>query len=367
MSRQSKGPRLYLRKAKRDESGNVTENARWIIRDGSRTVGTGCGPSEIRDAEKKLQAYIAAKHAPERKQRCLDEIRIADVLSIYADDVVPGLARPGIIIGQCERLNAFFGDKTLAHVTGSLCRAYAESRAGQGHSKKGTGGGARRDLQTLAAAINHHHREGLHRETVRVVLPPRGEARKRWLSRGEVRRLWKAAKERGADHVARFVLFGAFTGSRPGALLSAYWDDRKGAGWVDLEHGVFHSHASGERVTAKRQPPVPLYAPLRRLMRLWAARDGFKGPVIRFEGKPVLNVKTAMQKAVQAAGLTGSVTGYTLRHTAGSWLVQRGVSTRKAAEILGTSDAIIERHYGHFAQDHLREAVASLGNKQSVR
>jgi hypothetical protein len=48
-----------------------------------------------------------------------------------------------------------------------------------------TGTGARRDLEDLRAAINHHAREGLHRGLVRVALPAKGPGRDRWLSRSE--------------------------------------------------------------------------------------------------------------------------------------------------------------------------------------
>ena len=53
------------------------------------------------------------------------------------------------------------------------CRDYVRRR--------GTSAGARRDLEDLRAAIEHHAKEGLHRGLVRVTLPPKGPARDRWL------------------------------------------------------------------------------------------------------------------------------------------------------------------------------------------
>ena len=73
----------------------------------------------------------------------------------------------------------------------------------------------------------------------------------------------------------------------------------------------------------------------------------------------------ALRRAVRLAGLDESVTGYTLRHTTASWLLQGGVSTAKTAAILGTSEAMIERHYGHLAPDHLRDEVAMIGRRVS--
>ena len=72
---------------------------------------------------------------------------------------------------------------------GASCRAYAAWRVGKGQGNKGTSGGARRDLQDLAAAINHHAKEGLRRGLVRVALAAKGKARQRWLTRDEAARL----------------------------------------------------------------------------------------------------------------------------------------------------------------------------------
>jgi integrase len=95
---------------------------------------------------------------------------------------------------------------------------------------------APRDLEDLRAAINHHAKEGYHRANVRVVLPERGRARQRWLTRGEAARLlwvcWRtremqAGKETAKyplRHLCRFLLLGLYTGSRPGAVLLASWE-----------------------------------------------------------------------------------------------------------------------------------------------
>ena len=85
MPRRSKGARLQLKAARRDEGGNITHRATWIIRDNGRDVSTGCAADEIAAAEEKLRDYIAAKYTPKRRVRHIDDIPIADVLSIYLD------------------------------------------------------------------------------------------------------------------------------------------------------------------------------------------------------------------------------------------------------------------------------------------
>lgn len=91
----------------------------------------------------------------------IEQIDVADVLSIYDDDRGSRQANQALFESRLQRLNEFWGNKRLADVTGKTCRAYM--------AHCGSVGGARRDLEDLRAAINHHAKEGYHRGTVRVV------------------------------------------------------------------------------------------------------------------------------------------------------------------------------------------------------
>jgi len=300
MPRPRKGARLWLRPASRDASGKIIENARWLIKDGGRQIGTECGANAREEAEKRLADYIASKYAPERRQRALSEIRISDVIGIYLADVAPGLANPAKAGERAERLLEFWGLKTLDEITGAGCREYEVWRDGKGRTNKGTGGGARRDLQDLSAAIGHHLKEGLHREVVRVVLPERGEARQRWLTRSEFARiLWVCWRTREIQngrktdkwplrHLCRFLILALYTGSRPGAVFDASWDRAPGRSWVDVDQGVFHRHRQGARATNKQQPTVRLAPGLSDHLRRWRRLDAAKQPtqphVVTFGG-----------------------------------------------------------------------------------
>ena len=375
MPRPRKGARLWLRPAVRDAAGRVRKPARFVILDGGRQISTGVGDGARDDAEKRLAAYIAAKYAPERRERELSQIRIADVIAIYLADVAPGQARPEKAGERAARLLKFFGAKRLDEITGALCRDYAAQRVGAGKANKGKGGGAKRDLEDLRAAIIHHQKEGLHRGIVRVVLPERGEPRKRWMTRDEAARLlwtcWKT-RERQNDqpttkrplrHLCRFLLLAIYTGSRPGAVLSAAWDRGPGRSFVDTERGIFHRLAEGTAATDKRQPPVKLSPRLIAHLERWRRLDGERGYIVRFAGGQVASVKTALKRACALAKLKSGVSAYTCRHTAATWLVAKGLPTRKVADYLGTSEAMIIKHYGHLAPDYQDEAARAIGTK----
>jgi hypothetical protein len=288
MPRPGKGIRLYRRKP-RYLDGKLVHQAVWIIKDGDRHIATGCVASSSetkphREAEQALANYIAQKYQPERRRRDIEDIACADALSIYLTDI----GEPGEqfeIEARIDRLNEFWGGRKLSEVNAQTCAAYVRHR--------GSRGGARRDLETFRAAINHHAKEGFHRGVVRVSLPPKGEARDRWLTRSEAAALiwqcWRYREKqtvhsgmskggavntnrRPLRHVARFILIGLYTGTRAGAIASASPYAEPGRSYVDLERGMFYRKPIGKRATKKRQPPAPIPPRLLAHLRRWKRR-----------------------------------------------------------------------------------------------
>jgi hypothetical protein len=225
MPEAAKGPRLWLRRERRDRSGAVTHKAMWFIRDDGRyQEGTGCCVDDRERAVRLLAEYIARKRLdePPRNSRDPAAVPVADVIARYVRDVAAKRARPKEAGQRAKALLAFFGDKTLADINGDCCRQYATQRA--------TDAAARRELEDLRAAINHHRREGLCSQVVEVVLPPERPARERWLTRSEAARLlhaaWryrevqkgKATDRKSRQHVAKFILVALYTGTRDGRV-----------------------------------------------------------------------------------------------------------------------------------------------------
>jgi integrase len=164
-------------------------------------------------------------------------------------------------------------------------------------------------------------------------------------------------------HVARFILIGLYTGTRAGAIASASPTAEAGRSYVDLERGIFFRKPIGKRATKKRQPPAPIPARLLAHMRRWKDRKLIVSHFVEFNGKPVASVKTGFRSAVRLAGLSGKVTPHTLRHTAATWLMQRGVPIWEAAGFLGMSPEVLEQVYGHQHPDYLQTAAAAIGQK----
>ncbi len=273
---------------------------------------------------------------------------------------MPKQARPAKATSRIDRLIEWWGDMRLSEVNPTTCAAYAKAR-----SK----GGARRDLEDLRSAINHHARRDLHTGFVEVSLPQKGRPRTKYLTRDEVARLlwacWRHTRKqrppRGTRrgelvdsveyhdlrHLARFILMGIYTGSRSTPIMRASFYAASGRAFVDLDAMLYH-RLPEDMVEAenKRSPTSRLGDRIAAHVRRWRDRGIAAQFVVEWQGRPVRSVKTAWKTAVGLAGIDGNPTPHTLRHTCVTWLKQQGMSSFDVAGFVGMSEAMVERVYG---------------------
>src|SRR5260370_24636661 len=184
MSRRSLGARLYLEDEEVDASGKRQRYATWVIRDGVRKKRTGCLEEDREGADKALAAYIAEKYSiPRERNRHPSQILVLDALNLHLAEIVPTVSRPQQAGQRIDSLSDYFdflrtegGAKTatpfyLSDVNGKRCRDYVKWRTAQPRrsakpEKTGnlarpiTESMARRELEDLRSAINHHRNEG---------------------------------------------------------------------------------------------------------------------------------------------------------------------------------------------------------------
>jgi integrase len=381
MARSADPPHLYYRPPYRDpQTGALRKRGVWVIVDGRSLSVTGCGLEDREGAEMAFQEYLADKHEPRRaKDQQVSQVLITDVIAVYLRDKVGDQKRPEKAAQRFTQLLEWWAGKTLDEVNGRSCRDYVAHRCSQpwksarpadtGNAPRMvTAAGARRELEDLRAAINYHAAEGYHREIVKVTLPPRSPARTRYLRRGELAQLvWRAwhlreqmtvgrgprrglpvlSTKRPARHIARFLLVGAYTGTRAAAICGAAFEPTPGCGWVDLETGLFHRKGLEVAETNKRQPTILLPRRLLLHLRRWKRLNPAQRFVVEFHGKPIVEINNGFGVLVAAVGLGPEVTPHVLRHTAATWLAQRGASAYEAAHFLGMSQATYERVYMH--------------------
>lgn len=360
MSRRSEGPHFWKRKARYDSAGRLTHRPVWFIIDGKvqRSTGLPDAATSI-EKEKALNAYLTEKHATAAMtavgSRDPSQIPVGDVLVKYYADVVTPSPRPYETKLRLVTLDVFWGTKLLSEVTGDNCRAYAKTRST---------GAARRELEDLRAAINHHRREGLHDKIVSVILPPKAPPRERWLTRAEAAHLilttwryremqnFRATERRTRRHVARFMVVARYMGSRASVICAASIEPKrpKGRAWVDLTTGLFYGRPEGQQATRKRKQLVRVPMPLLAHMRRWRAAG--QRYVVEWNRAPVLRVTKAHVAAVAAAGFEPDVTPHTWRHSLATWLIQDGANESDVADYLGMTVETLLRVYRHHRPDH---------------
>lgn len=280
------------------------------------------------------------------------------------------MAAPETMAFNAARLLEFWGDKNAAEINGTSCREYVEFRANGGSGRKVKPATARRELDTLQAALNYAHKEGRLKALIPVTKPPAAAPRDRWLTRTEVAELLLGAlgfvkdedgrfrrKTQPQYHVARFILVAVYTGTRHHAALTLRWGVNSEGGWVDLPNRKIYRLPQGQLQTNKRRPPAPIPPRLLPHLKRWR-RLTINGPCEYF-GKILPKQRRGFNNAADRAGL-GEITPHVFKHTAITWMMQNGVDPWDVSGFTGTSLNTIIRVYGHHSPDYLNSAADGI-------
>ena len=369
-------PRLKLRPARKGR------NALWVIKDCEREISTGCGKGERAKAEIALAEYITKTRRPSFGDGHPHEVLIGDCLSVYCEKHGPTIARPDGLAVEVERLAEYFGDKFVAEVTEELCIGYVAWRCTQTDKRATKSKGraikvstARRELVTLSAALNWCWRNRRLDRPVVITVPTVVERRERYLKRSEIAALLWAALGFNRDgtrnrfrinrHLAHFILIALYTGTRHDAILRLQWMANTTGGWFDLDAGILYRRPQDAIETNKRRTPAPIPARLIPHLRRW--RRLTTQHVVEFNGQRIASqLRRAWTGAREMAGLGLEVTPHVLKHSCATLMLQNGVSTWNVAGLLGTSEAVIRKVYGHHALEHLRGAADVWSKRPAV-
>jgi integrase len=383
MPRRAKGPRLYLRR----HAGCAPF---WVIKDGGVEVSTGCSESDGARAEEALARYITNKHTPPKTTNDLKRILIADVVTVYLKEQGPRTADKGTWIAHMMGpIIDWWGGagKTLADIRRTTCEDYVSWRTNQ-HVSDQT---ARHELKQLSAAINYYHGEYGPLPAVPVVSLPAEASRRQdyWLTRKMAAdRVRAARRSKRTKHLARMILIGVYTGTRPGAILRLGWYPSVSGGWFDLESQTLHRRGTGSIETRKRQPPARIHRRLLPHLRRWKRLDEKKVEgkppithVVHYYGRPITTRIKRVWASIAALAGHAEVIGqykngtkkirvkdgpHVCRHTCATWLMQSGVDLNEAAGYLGMTPETLWDVYGHHHADFQSDAAAGDGRKRDI-
>jgi integrase len=183
-----------------------------------------------------------------------------------------------------------------------------------------------------------------------VPAPSKQPGRDYWITRREAARLLRETRRdpRSRLHLPLYVMIALYTGQRRGAILELTWPQ------IDLARGIIDFNQPGRVQTAKRRPVIPAPRALLAALRRAHKRATCKF-VIAYRGQPVASVKHGFSSAAKRAGIP-NCTSHTCRHTAGTWMAQRGVPLYQIAGYLGHSESRTTELYAHHHPAYMEEA-----------
>ncbi len=352
MPRVSKGARLLLTK----KSGRPPC---YIIRDtgaDGRRIERSTGTSILEDAERELEAYIADKNRRDSGPSRPEEMMVGDVLAVYVDEHAPNAADPERIYYAVQALIPFWADLFVSDVKGATCRRYVKWR-------DKAAGTVRREMGTLQAALRYCAKEGYLTVSPQVSLPSAPETKFTWLTRDEVAKLVRTAwRDPRSKHIARFILISIYTGTRMTAVLNLMLEGpAMKNGWFDLERGILHRKGFAEGKTNKRRKAVKMPRQLLGHARRWH-RNG-QIWAIEIKGCRVGSIRTSWKRILRDSDIGKEPNRHTLKHTAITWAMQKGMSIEDAADFFDTSPETIRKTYWHHHPEYQTRAVQIIENK----
>lgn len=269
---------------------------------------------------------------------------VGELVESYLEDKDKTAIRSVDLRGAWKQAKGTFGHLRPDQITREVCRDYRDMRYRAG-CKANT---VRKDLEVVRAALNFHKKGAV----AVFELPSPPPPKERYLSREEARALLRACRR--FPHVRAFIALSLATAARQSALLELTWDR------VDLDRRrITLALGDSEDEARKRRATVPMNKRAYRYLRV-LRQAATCDHVIEWGGHRVLSIKKGFAGACERAGLEG-VTPHILRHTAASWMAEKGVDMFRISRFLGHSDTkVTERRYAKLHPTFLRDAAEAL-------
>lgn len=321
---------------------------------GHHCAVTGTGNSRKRIALRNYSpedaaAYVRDLNAKVQREALPQRLTIKKIFDLYeADRKNAGVVNLKRIKEVGRTLDPIWGNLTPDEINKKEVERFIKARRDVGCSN----GGIRNDLAYITAALNWaaSEDEKLIPVAPKIKKPPQGRPRERWLTMEELLALIDGAV---MMHVKLFIILSVTTAGRPKHILELTWPR------VDLTRRIVNLDDPERFKTQKGRARVPINATLHNHLET-ASKVKTCDHVVEVDGRPIKSIRNGVKAAAKRAGLVG-VSQYTLRHTAGVYMAQAGVSMERIAEYMGhTSIETTRKHYARFHPAYLREAATAL-------
>lgn len=281
----------------------------------------------------------------------VDDLTIPQVLDWYWEQHGKTLMRPEHCDLAMRYLKPFFGTTLARSLNLDMQERFVAARRANGAGDESI----RRDLAVLSAALKRAVRYKKLDISPPILTLQASPPRERWMTRGEVARLFWGLRGPRQRHVLLFARLGLYTGARTGAILDLTWDR------VNFDAGLIDFRKPGRRETKKRRTLTPM-TPMIHRMLLHAKKRSRSRFVVAWAGEGVGRIAKSFIAQAEKCGLD-DVTPHVLRHTFASWAVRKGVPIYTVGKALGQTVASTTSRYAKLAPEDVRAAMEAMRRK----
>lgn len=294
----------------------------WFDEEARQTRRVSLSTSNLEDAKSALTKWFIAQHGKQPQP-----VSLKQALRSYYHEHGRYVVSQSTLKGAWRWWEEYFGEASAVEA----CEIDRVAAFKLWLTAKGCSPGyVNRILSVGRAALMREYEKGRieFRPVVKAIGDVSGEPLGRALSPAELQAMYRYFD---AEHLRRFVILGLATGSRPGALFEAKWDQ------VRLKERLILLNPPHRRQTKKRRPQVPICEELAKHLQKWGDADGWAGHVLHSGGRPLTTINAHWRRARTRLDLGDDCNPYSLRHSAAKWLRSQSVSPWEVAALLGHS------------------------------
>lgn len=169
---------------------------------------------------------------------------------------------------------------------------------------------------------------------------------------------WKIY-DNASPHIQRAMILSVAFGVRVGS--SELLQLKKSETWLDEKLIRVWSAKKKQRIEFR---DVDIMDWVLTYFNQWIEEDSKKGHDVdlwvHWRGLPIQSIKVAWGKTLKRAKITRTITPYSLRHLHATLALEKGADVGALAENMGTSPAMIRKHYQHITRKLRKEAMELL-------
>lgn len=154
------------------------------------------------------------------------------------------------------------------------------------------------------------------------------------------------------------ITFAVNTGLRQSDLINLEWHQ------INFQNQSLILDNRNSRTKSGKVHSIPLNIKALQILTDRQITTPNSERVFMYQSKPIkqMFISHKFKKFVKKAGLNPKLSFHSLRHTFGSWLVQKGVSIYQVSKLLTHSDLRVTQIYAHLRTEDLRASINLLNN-----